>query len=130
MEEKFYKAFKADVFIKREEKLNHMKLSAIRRAEDAAKRLEDDLNGGGIGGLADDDDSVVRGEGKFSLREEEEERKRKEEEEEELQQSEAEQLRLEENMFALSMCRVLHIGAAKISRSKGANLFNPKLQLR
>ena len=38
------------------------------------------------------------------------------------EQTEAEQLRMEENMYALSMCRVLHIGASKVTRNKSKYL--------
>jgi len=54
-EEKFYKAFKEDVFIRREEKVNHLKVNLTSDREEA--------------GIADDD-SVVFGDTAFNERNE------------------------------------------------------------
>ena len=40
------------------------------------------------------------------------------------EETEAERLQMEDNMYALSMCRVLHIGASKVARSKSNGFFN------
>jgi len=113
-EEKLYKIFKQEVFIKREEKINHLKLTDLAESKDDGEQRVTDM---------DDDMSLVKGSNKIKKNDEdggddddEDEKKDDEDEDEE----EAELLRMEENMYALSMCRVLHVGASKILRPKAS----------
>jgi len=72
----------------------------------------------------DDDMSVVKINSSKNKKKERDNKDDDEEDEKEVDEEdeeEAELLRMEENMYALSMCRVLHVGAAKILRPKGNN---------
>ena len=138
------------MFIRREEKVNHLKVNPISDRDEA--------------GMADDD-SVVFGDTTFNERNETDNKAVNDDDEDEGieashhvclcmyvcfyenmcifldtvvyfatcfvydtrkdgEETEAERLQMEDNMYALSMCRVLHIGASKVARSKSNGFFN------